>query len=145
MVVMLFIFFFASRRRHTRCALVTGVQTCALPIGCFHGQAGSGKDEWWQGARERRLKAEHGLDVAVLTTRDCTFRRPRLTLTRRLVGAAEAAPTDLGLLSLLLTLNLTFGAPPKRRSRRLRPARSDDRRGGKEWVSTCRSRGSRKH
>src|SRR3546814_3643355 len=26
------IFFFSSRRRHTRCALVTGVQTCALPI-----------------------------------------------------------------------------------------------------------------
>src|SRR3546814_16037078 len=23
---------FSSRRRHTRCALVTGVQTCALPI-----------------------------------------------------------------------------------------------------------------
>src|SRR3546814_4055009 len=28
-------FFFASRRRHTRCALVTGVQTCALPISRF--------------------------------------------------------------------------------------------------------------
>src|SRR3546814_7743191 len=30
------LFFFSSRRRHTRCALVTGVQTCALPIfwGC---------------------------------------------------------------------------------------------------------------
>src|SRR3546814_10535929 len=27
-------FFCSSRRRHTRCALVTGVQTCALPI-CF--------------------------------------------------------------------------------------------------------------
>src|SRR3546814_8712743 len=26
------VFFVASRRRHTRCALVTGVQTCALPI-----------------------------------------------------------------------------------------------------------------
>src|SRR3546814_19013697 len=25
-------FFFSSRRRHTRCSLVTGVQTCALPI-----------------------------------------------------------------------------------------------------------------
>src|SRR3546814_2504964 len=25
-------FFFSSRRRHTRCALVTGVQTCALPL-----------------------------------------------------------------------------------------------------------------
>src|SRR3546814_7516157 len=24
--------FLSSRRRHTRCALVTGVQTCALPI-----------------------------------------------------------------------------------------------------------------
>src|SRR3546814_9492806 len=29
---MFVIFFFSSRRRHTRCALVTGVQTCALPI-----------------------------------------------------------------------------------------------------------------
>src|SRR3546814_8385758 len=27
-----YIFFFSSRRWHTRCALVTGVQTCALPI-----------------------------------------------------------------------------------------------------------------
>src|SRR3546814_8504580 len=26
------VFFFSSRRRHTRCALVTGVQTCALTI-----------------------------------------------------------------------------------------------------------------
>src|SRR3546814_15831739 len=29
---LLFLFFFSSRRRHTSCALVTGVQTCALPI-----------------------------------------------------------------------------------------------------------------
>src|SRR3546814_4149346 len=29
---MIVCFFFSSRRRHTRCALVTGVQTCALPI-----------------------------------------------------------------------------------------------------------------
>src|SRR3546814_9587932 len=27
-----FLFFFSSRRRHPRCALVTGVQTCSLPI-----------------------------------------------------------------------------------------------------------------
>src|SRR3546814_1708649 len=31
-VVMCVFVFFSSRRRHTRCALVTGVQTCALPI-----------------------------------------------------------------------------------------------------------------
>src|SRR3546814_17936931 len=30
-MLLLFVFF-SSRRRHTRCALVTGVQTCALPI-----------------------------------------------------------------------------------------------------------------
>src|SRR3546814_1719543 len=35
-----FSFFFSSRRRHTRCALVTGVQTCALPI---FGAAAMGK------------------------------------------------------------------------------------------------------
>src|SRR3546814_1911308 len=28
-------FFFSIRRRHTSCALVTGVQTCALPISPF--------------------------------------------------------------------------------------------------------------
>src|SRR3546814_1962571 len=30
--LVLLYFFYSSRRRHTRCALVTGVQTCALPI-----------------------------------------------------------------------------------------------------------------
>src|SRR3546814_9794985 len=35
---LLFFFFFSSRRRHTSCALVTGVQTCALPI-CHEVQA----------------------------------------------------------------------------------------------------------
>src|SRR3546814_1010609 len=30
--ILCWFFFFSSRRRHTRCALVTGVQTCALPI-----------------------------------------------------------------------------------------------------------------
>src|SRR3546814_6892352 len=36
------VFFFSSRRRHTRCALVTGVQTCALPIwlDILHNNAG---------------------------------------------------------------------------------------------------------
>src|SRR3546814_3849709 len=32
MIVSFILFFFSSRRRHTICALVTGVQTCALPI-----------------------------------------------------------------------------------------------------------------
>src|SRR3546814_8460212 len=37
MVGILLVFFFSSSRRHTSCALVTGVQTCALPISyCPH-------------------------------------------------------------------------------------------------------------
>src|SRR3546814_3132607 len=39
--LVVFIFFFSSRRRHTRCALVTGVQTCALPISAYGGRASS--------------------------------------------------------------------------------------------------------
>src|SRR3546814_4097120 len=37
-VFLLSLFVFSSRRRHTRCALVTGVQTCALPIYPDHRQ-----------------------------------------------------------------------------------------------------------
>src|SRR3546814_6572786 len=35
LVLFIVCFFFSSRRRHTRCALVTGVQTCALLISAF--------------------------------------------------------------------------------------------------------------
>src|SRR3546814_2459868 len=35
------VFFFSSRRRHTRGALVTGVQTCALPISSVVGASGN--------------------------------------------------------------------------------------------------------
>src|SRR3546814_1435382 len=47
-------FFFSSRRLHTRCALVTGVQTCALPI-CFEAQFNS--NEWYYVARDTRQLA----------------------------------------------------------------------------------------
>src|SRR3546814_6344594 len=40
-------FFFSSRRRHTRCALVTGVQTCALPIS----EIPALRDEFWKNLR----------------------------------------------------------------------------------------------
>src|SRR3546814_5890465 len=36
-------FFFSSRIRHTSCALVTGVQTCALPIFSLHRSEGFGR------------------------------------------------------------------------------------------------------
>src|SRR3546814_4120976 len=44
--------FFSSRRRHTRCALVTGVQTCARPICNGSSALRPGRDHDW-GYRER--------------------------------------------------------------------------------------------
>src|SRR3546814_5206230 len=48
-----FFFFFSSRRRHTRCALVTGVQTCALPISILYHCAYASK-----------TTLDHAVDVA---------------------------------------------------------------------------------
>src|SRR3546814_6290230 len=47
------LFFFSSRRRHTRCALVTGVQTCALPIYLI------AKRSWWRGRVVAAMNAQY--------------------------------------------------------------------------------------
>src|SRR3546814_19639993 len=52
-------FFFSSRRRHTRCALVTGVQTCALPI--------MGERTFGKGTVQTILPLDNG-DAIKLTT-----------------------------------------------------------------------------
>src|SRR3546814_15595432 len=81
-------FFFSSRRRHTRCALVTGVQTCALPISAL---------------RSRLLRG-----------------RP--------LNSVIQQPS---------ALSLSKGESAD--------VRSEERRVGKECVSTCRSRWSPYH
>src|SRR3546814_7124623 len=91
--------FFSSRRRHTRCALVTGVQTCALPI--------------------------------------CLPDGGRLGLT---ASARYTGSSRLGIGPILGEeqgdwLEIDLGAR----------MRSEERRVGKECVSTCRSRWSPYH
>src|SRR3546814_3924914 len=56
-------FFFSSRRRHTRCALVTGVQTCALPI--YIGARAALVDDGQVGLEllGQRAGAHHAADV----------------------------------------------------------------------------------
>src|SRR3546814_10294655 len=49
--------FFSSRRRHTSCALVTGVQTCALPI------SGLGGNNRRRAGGQNRYLVGNGLDV----------------------------------------------------------------------------------
>src|SRR3546814_5897203 len=46
--------FVSSRRRHTRCALVTGVQTCALPISLLRKSRRRGTIFWADQQRESR-------------------------------------------------------------------------------------------
>src|SRR3546814_7622191 len=94
-------FFFSSRRRHTRCALVTGVQTCALPISAA----------WWgalyvfEGSRlDSRVVARH---------------------LRQQLGLCVA-----GALRFLDPVNEASS----------QPERSEERRVGKECVSTVRFR-----
>src|SRR3546814_7742309 len=52
------LFFFSSRRRHTRCALVTGVQTCALPICLAHPCHDARPDDPVEAAEPRRGPAD---------------------------------------------------------------------------------------
>src|SRR3546814_6225317 len=89
-------FFFSSRRRHTRCALVTGVQTCALPISALLGDVYD-------------------------------------------AGATHFLISPFGAVELGNAIRFT-----ERYARRL-GSRSEERRVGKECVSTCRSRWSPYH
>src|SRR3546814_14894738 len=65
----MYIFFFSSRRRHTICALVTGVQTCALPIfQALLGKEAQFELEWvsiYTFACERMDRFRHGRIVFV--------------------------------------------------------------------------------
>src|SRR3546814_3295400 len=66
----MFYFFFSSRRRHTRCALVTGVQTCALPISIIwqkHGPCFCRIDFRSYRRRRRRIRILPGSVAAVLS------------------------------------------------------------------------------
>src|SRR3546814_4385281 len=90
------LFFFSSRRRHTRCALVTGVQTCALPI--FE-----------------------------MNPARCRYLSDTLDSTIILQGSASDR-------DLLVEENINDA-----------DVRSEERRVGKECVSTCRSRWSPYH
>src|SRR3546814_3410093 len=68
-------FFFSSRRRHTRCALVTGVQTCALPI-LGEGTAFRVESEDMEDIRHDLAEAFRGL----LTPQDQAPWRPHVTI-----------------------------------------------------------------
>src|SRR3546814_17249271 len=137
-------FFFSSRRRHTRCALVNGVQTCALPI--FVGRAAAVEAVAHLGRLERGGVplgvVVLGLYVVVRVEQD-RLGRGRVAGLRGLGrhdgrGAAVGAE-DLRLEALggEQVAGLLGTALHLARARRVR---SEERRGGKEWGRKGRSR-----
>src|SRR3546814_12967098 len=117
-------FFFSSRRRHTRCALVTGVQTCALPIfayvflrdGSVHRQEKlhptPSERRWWN------IKGGYG---------------------------ADAINTDCGPIGVMICYDSEFPELARHlvnQGAMMLFVRSEERRVGTGCVSTCRSRWS---
>src|SRR3546814_2198440 len=103
-------FFFSSRRRHTRCALVTGVQTCALPI--------SG-----------------GLIVAV--AQNLRF-HPAVVEANALLKSGAFGPVSAAI--AVGASYLPDWRPGSDYRKNYAADRSEERRVGKEGVRTCRSR-----
>src|SRR3546814_7838575 len=62
------LFIFSSRRRHTSCALVTGVQTCALPI--LHQAAGDAWRDQEHRIAKRMLRGSHNSNDRLTETID---------------------------------------------------------------------------
>src|SRR3546814_1241532 len=83
----LMLFFFSSRRRHTRCALVTGVQTCALPIYGEDVRALALRQMAGPGIRRSGIDHADQLQIAAAQRHDVIGRRPRPGRAARLVEA----------------------------------------------------------
>src|SRR3546814_9153041 len=102
--------FFSSRRRHTRCALVTGVQTCALPICCVPLSVHKAGED---------AQKHHDRECSNRTSSPCGGPGAK---TPRYKEQHEERIAEID-----------------------QHHRSEERRVGKESVSTCRSRGSPYH
>src|SRR3546814_8381985 len=119
--------FFSSRRRHTRCALVTGVQTCARPISSDNGGTPEAAEAVARQIRDISTSAaetlgafgsrNYGLDIGSFLQPEGGNSQPAGFNIREIIDGSLAA-ADL---------------------------RSEERRVGKECVSTCRSRWSPYH
>src|SRR3546814_7905995 len=87
-----YFFFFSSRRRHTRCALVTGVQTCALPIFVAAARSAGADTISGRGIAEAISDADVAVDVSNSSYGDVDgMRRYSALSTANLLGAAQLA------------------------------------------------------
>src|SRR3546814_12596672 len=150
------LFFFSSRRRHTICALVTGVQTCALPISSVDAEL----------ARAHAIIADLEARNALIELQNAQMRRAlyghRAERSTRLIDqleltfadAEETAGEDEALGEVAARHTAVEAHLRERPARRAipehlprervvvaPPARAEERRVGKEGVSMCKDRG----
>src|SRR3546814_15064147 len=128
--VLYFLVVVSSRRRHTRCALVTGVQTCALPISC-------GRRGLADGALELIVVQLVPIDVC-----EAVEIPPGAFLFYQVRPPGREHPQlwhGDGDVQQSPELSSARACPSRRRDR------SEERRVGKGWVSTCKSRGAADH
>src|SRR3546814_4739799 len=110
------IFFFSSRRRHTRCALVTGVQTCALPI--------------WDIRKREGLRRVFGKYAIGGVIHFAGMKAVGESVEKPLAYYDNNVWGSVALAEVMTEFDVK---------------RSEERRVGKECVSTCRSRWSPYH
>src|SRR3546814_10064631 len=157
-VFLFLFFFFSSRRRHTRCALVTGVQTCALPISLDYGK--------WAVCHQafcRQIPHAHFSSRMPVWRRNAGQEEEAVPLRLPIGMHTKCVTPVLQRVIPALALSKWNPDPPmaqfcrqrvkgpkiKDIEGRERPpdqqARAEERRVGKECVSTCRSRCSPYH
>src|SRR3546814_2021415 len=118
--------FCAGRRRHTRCALVTGVQTCALPI-CLMAALLDSLAAGFDGDSGRKAALDAVVREGLPGPRSEAWKyTPLRALERRAFAPVEA---DVAAFDPALLAGIPAPDP-------------EERRVGKECVSTCRSRWS---
>src|SRR3546814_12547833 len=133
-VCVFFFFFFSSRRRHTRFALVTGVQTCALPIsmiGLIAVAAVGVTPVIAQTVSDDEVPTT-SLDipgnVKLYGDAKPNVYRPSATVNGQIIPSTSIAQRMA--LIRIANSNLT-----------MEPERTEERRVRKEWSSKCRTQG----
>src|SRR3546814_14873487 len=139
-------FFFSSRRRHTRCALVTGVQTCALPI--------SGASPYMP--VEYRVKPAEVWKPEVASLNMGSMNFGLFPMLKRFKAFDHAWEREMlegshdlvfrnSLKDIRYELETLNATGTRYEFECYDTSRSEERRVGKECVSTCRYRGSPDH
>src|SRR3546814_1246130 len=153
----MFCFFFSSRRRHTRCALVTGVQTCALPIFSYGQERfyflDGGQRKYINSCQNSTTTYQQHIEITGWQNHDAQLFAYALTTiyidtdagrynikTSEVLAGATQMPYQL-----VNTVDQPNGTSSYDGCNAYRKTdkRSEESRVGKESVSTCRSRWSR--